>query len=198
VIACVAGWTAAAAGARFFGLWPTIGSAAVALGLVVLISGSRESRACLSPSPRLLLVGLVAGAVMACAAYLLYPPVVRLWPFVAQDSGRLYAAFRAPSPLIAALALPLVVAGEELVWRGAVQGMLVHRLGGRSGIVLAALAYALAIAPFCSPVLVAVSLTCGLAWGALRVASGSLVPTLVAHLLWDLAVLVWLPLDALR
>jgi membrane protease YdiL (CAAX protease family) len=41
-----------------------------------------------------------------------------------------------------------------------------------------------------------VALSCGVAWGALRVASASLVPTLLAHLMWDLLVLLWLPLDS--
>ena len=48
-----------------------------------------------------------------------------------------------------------------------------------------------------SPVLVAVAFFCGLAWGTLRATTASLVPTLVAHLLWDVLVLLWLPLDTL-
>jgi CAAX protease family protein len=63
-------------------------------------------------------------------------------------------------------------------------------------ITLAALAYALAHAPLGSPLLVAVALLCGMAWGTLRAASGSLVPSLLAHLVWDVLVFLWLPLDA--
>jgi hypothetical protein len=33
-------------------------------------------------------------------------------------------------------------------------------------------------------------------WGALRATTSSLVPTLVAHLMWDVLVLLWLPLDS--
>ena len=51
-------------------------------------------------------------------------------------------------------------------------------------------------APLGSPSLVLAALSCGLVWGALRAATASLVPTLVAHLLWDFVVLLWLPLDA--
>ncbi len=198
LIVWVTVWAAAALGARSFGLWPAMGSAAIALGLAVLSAAPRNSQAALRPRPSLVLMGIAFSAAMTGATYLLYPPLARLWPFIAQETGVLYAAFRAPSPLIAALALPLVVAGEELVWRGAVQDAFVRRLGATAGIILAAVVYALAIAPFGSPVLVAVSLACGLAWGVLRAASGSLVPTLIAHLLWDLVVLVWSPLDLFR
>jgi membrane protease YdiL (CAAX protease family) len=40
-----------------------------------------------------------------------------------------------------------------------------------------------------------VALLCGIVWGALRAASRSLLPPLVAHLVWDVLVLLWLPLD---
>ena len=89
-----------------------------------------------------------------------------------------------------------VILGEELVWRGVVQAALVRRLGPWRGVTLAAVAYALAHAPLGSPVLVVVAFLCGLAWGALRATTSSLVPTLVAHLVWDLLVLLWLPLDS--
>jgi uncharacterized protein len=66
----------------------------------------------------------------------------------------------------------------------------------KGGVVLAALAYALAHAPLGSPLLVAVALLCGLTWGALRATTASLLPPLLAHLLWDVLVLLCVPLDA--
>ena len=133
---------------------------------------------------------------MAAVTYLLYPVLARFAPFIATDTARLYAAFRAPSLLIASVALAPVVLGEELVWRGAVQAAPVRRLRPWGGVTLAAAAYALAQAPLGSAVLVLVAFLCGLFWGALRAATSSLVPTLVAHLVWDLLVLLWLPLDS--
>jgi uncharacterized protein len=114
---------------------------------------------------------------------------------IATETTRLYASFRALPPGIASLALLPVITGEELVWRGAVQTELVRRVGRWSGVALAALAYALAHAPLGSPLLVAVALLCGLVWGTLRAVSGSLVPGLLAHAVWDIVVFLWLPLD---
>jgi membrane protease YdiL (CAAX protease family) len=195
-IACVVLWLVAAASTGPFGIWPSIGGAAVALGVAVLVLDRVAARRLLVPSPRLVLIGASAGSLMAAGTYLLYPVFTRLLPFIATDTASLYASFRGLTPIVATLALLPVVFGEELVWRGVVQTALVRRLGPWGGVTLAALAYALAHAPLRSPVLVVVALSCGMAWGALRVASASLVPTLLAHLVWDLLVLLWLPLDS--
>ena len=194
--AAVAVWLAAAASTGPLGIWPPIGGAAVALGVAVLLLDRPASAALLQPSPRLVLLGASAGGVMAAATYASYPVLAHLVPFVATDTARLYAAFRSPSPVVASIALVPVVVGEELVWRGLVQASLVRHLGAWRGVILAAVVYALVHAPLGSPVLVAVAFFCGLAWGRLRATTASLVPTLVAHLLWDVLVLLWVPLDA--
>lgn len=189
-------WLAAAASTGPLGIWRAIGGAAVALGVAVLLFDRPASTALLRPSPRLVLLGASAGGVMAAATYVVHPLLARLVPLVATDTAHLYAAFRAPSLVVASVALVPVIAGEELVWRGVVQASLVQRLGAWRGVALAAVVYALVHAPLGSPVLVAVAFFCGLAWGALRATTASLVPTLVAHLLWDVLVLLWLPLDS--
>jgi len=189
-------WLVAAASARLLGIWLAIGGAAVGLGGAVFVLDHAAARRSLAPSVRLALVGAGAGCLMVAATHLLYPPLARHLPLIATDTARLYASFRALPPVIASLALLPVIIGEELVWRGVVQTELVRRLGPWSGVTLAALAYALAHAPLGSPLLVAVALLCGMAWGTLRAVSGSLVPGLLAHLVWDISVFLWLPLDS--
>ena len=189
------GWLAAAAAAGPLGIWLAIGGAAVGLGGAVFVLDHAAALRSLRPSARLILVGAGAGCLMAAATYLLYPPLARLAPFIASDTARLYASFRALPPGIASLALLPVITGEELVWRGVVQTELVRRLGPAAGVVVAALAYAVAHAPLGSPILLAVALLCGMAWGTLRAASASLVPSLLAHVVWDILVFLWLPLD---
>ena len=197
-LACLVVWLAAAACTQALGIWLALGGAAVGLGAAVLVLDHPAARRALQPSTRLAFAGAGAGCLMAAATYLLYPALARLSPIIATDTARLYGSFRALPPVIASLALLPVVIGEELVWRGVVQTELARRLGPGRGVTLAALAYALAHAPLGSPLLVAVALLCGMAWGTLRAASGSLVPSLLAHLVWDVLVFIWLPLDALR
>jgi membrane protease YdiL (CAAX protease family) len=188
-------WLAAAASTRLLGIWLAVGGAAVGLGSAVFVLDAAARRS-LFPSARLALIGAAAGGLMAIATYVIYPVLARLSPLIATDAARLYASFRALPPVIASFALLPVVIGEELVWRGAVQTEVVRRRGEWRGVTLTALAYALAHAPLGSPLLVAVALLCGMAWGTLRAVSGSLVPGLLAHLVWDLVVFLWLPLDA--
>lgn len=192
---CVVAWLVAAAGAELLGIWSAIGGAAVLLGLAVWRFGQPSPSLRLKPSPRLVLLGAALGGSMAVVTHVAHPLVVQALPFIAQETERLYAAFRAPSLVVAAVALVPVVAGEELVWRGLVQTALVRRLGAWRGVSLGALVYALALLPLGSPLLSVVAFACGLVWGTLCALTGSLVPTLVAHLLWDVLVLLWLPLD---
>ena len=192
--ASTAVWLAAAALSGPFGIWPAIGGAAVALGAAVLLFDRALAKELLRPGSRLLLAGAAAGGLLAALTYLIYPLLARLLPFVAVDTARLYRAFRAPAPLVASVAIVPVIVGEELVWRGVVQASLTRRLGALRGVTAAAALYALVHAPLGSPVLVAVAFLCGLLWGTLCATTASLVPTLVAHLLWDVLVLLWSPL----
>jgi membrane protease YdiL (CAAX protease family) len=187
----VATWLLAASVTGRFGIWPSLGGAAVVLGVAVLWLDP-ASTTLLRPSLRLIVLGAVLGGAMVVATYVLYPPVARMVPCIATDTARLYAAFRAPSLVVASLALAPVIIGEELVWRGVVQTSVVEPF---QAVVSTALLYALVHVPLGSPVLVAAAFFCGLVWGALRAATASLVPTLVAHLLWDALVLLWVPLD---
>jgi membrane protease YdiL (CAAX protease family) len=194
-LVCVVVWLVASASAGALGIWVAVGGASVALGIAVFVLDRAAALRLLRPSARLVLVGAAAGGAMAAATHLLYTVFARVLPFIRTDMASLYAAFREPPRVVAALALLPVILGEELVWRGVVQTALVRRLGSWPGVSVAALAYALAHAPLGSPVLVVVALSCGMAWGALRAASASLVPSLLAHLVWDMLVLLWLPLD---
>jgi membrane protease YdiL (CAAX protease family) len=194
--ASIAVWFAAAAMTGPLGIWTSIGGAAVALGVAVLLLDRPAPTALLHPTSRLVLLGVVAGTLMAAATYLLYPALALLVPSVATDTALLYAAFRAPSPAVASMGLVPIIIGEEVVWRGVVQMSLVRHFGVWTGVTLAATVYALVHAPVGSSLLVVVAFFCGLAWGALRATTASLVPTLVAHMLWDVLVLLWLPLDA--
>ena len=121
-LASVVAWLAAAASTGPLGIWVAIGGTAIALGLAVLLF--ERPAALLLPSPRLVLLGTAAGSVMAVATYLLYPLLARTLPFIATDTTQLYAAFRAPSLVVASVAIVPVIVGEELVWRGVVQASL--------------------------------------------------------------------------
>jgi len=187
-------WALAAAGARVVGIWVAVGGMAIVLGLVAL----RYDRAALAPRLRptapWLLLGALAAAAMVSVTQALHPLIMRL-PLIAAETGRLYAAFRRLPPTLAAVLLVPIVLGEELVWRGVVQGTLERRFSTIVACVLAAAAYGLVHAPLGSLLLVATAAACGAVWSGLRAATGSLVPSLISHLVWDGMVLLWRPLE---
>ena len=90
--------------------------------------------------------------------------------------------------------LPLVVAGEEIVWRGVVYRALDGRMKWTGVVLVGTVLYGLAHAPVGSPVLVLACLCVGVCWNALRYWTDSLAGVFVAHMLWDLSIIVLFPL----
>jgi membrane protease YdiL (CAAX protease family) len=97
----------------------------------------------------------------------------------------------------------VLAAAEELVWRGMVTQILADRVGSRTAWVWAAVLYAAAFVPTLwplgspaglDPVLVLAALAAGLLWGLMARVFGSLVPSILAHALFDWLVLVVFPL----
>jgi membrane protease YdiL (CAAX protease family) len=99
---------------------------------------------------------------------------------------------------------------EEVLWRGAITQLLAQRFGSRTAWLWAAGLYALAYVPAAwslramgpdagvNPVLPAAALAGGLLWGAMARAFGSLAPSVLAHALFDWAVVMMFPLWGMR
>ena len=192
----VCAWLAGAALAGHYGLWLSLGGVAVVCGALLLAFEARRWLPLLRPTVAWVALGAVAGAAMVVATRALYPVAVARVPAVALQTARLYAAFHALSRAAAMAALVPVVVGEELVWRGAVYGALARRWGAPAAIGLGTLVYAAAHAPVGSQLLVLIAAACAFLWSLLRAATGSLVPALICHVVWDAAVLIVWPLTS--
>jgi uncharacterized protein YbjT (DUF2867 family)/membrane protease YdiL (CAAX protease family) len=144
------------------------------------------------PRPR----DLVRGAWAAAGLYVAGALVVRALvasPGLAAQMADVYGWRHAvPDALIVPLLL-LIVLGEEIVWRGAITLPLAARFGRWAGVLLGAVAFAVAHLPLGLPVLLVAALGAGAFWSALAIKTRSLVPAVVSHVLWDLTVLFWLP-----
>jgi uncharacterized protein len=193
----VLAWIGSSVLSLMVGLWLAVGGAAVLLGTLLLLTRAVD-REQLRLTRSGLAWGLAAGGVMTAATYLLFPPARQLVPEVVTQTAALYATFGEAAGWRAILVLPLVITGEELVWRGVVQGALVRRFGVAGGIALTTFAYTLAVAPAGSALLLVIAISCGLYWSVLRARTGRLAPVLVCHLLWDLFVFVLAPLGSAR
>jgi membrane protease YdiL (CAAX protease family) len=118
-----------------------------------------------------------------------------LLPDPAGNIASVYANLGGLSPgLVAFLLFFPIGFGEEIFWRGFVQRRFRERWSARSAFVLTALLYTAIHFPTGNPVLILAALTCGLFWGGFYWATGSLVPVLVSHMLWDPFIFVILPI----
>jgi membrane protease YdiL (CAAX protease family) len=182
-------WALGAWCSQFVGIWLALGTTAALLCLTVLVL---EGRTVLGPWPhsRTWLIGFPAGLLMAGGTVLLFGPVASAFPGLPEDVERLYATVRAPGLPVTLLVIPLVVTCEEIVWRGAVYEALRLRLPWVPAVLVGTAAYALAHVPIGSPALVLSAMGAGLCWNLLRARTDSLAAALVAHLVWDFAVLM--------
>ncbi len=172
-----------------YGIWGALGVSALVLSAVVL---ALEGRAVVGNGrhARMSPLGVAAGLVMAGGTVALFAPVTTAFPALFGDVARLYEAFGDPGSIATMVLLPVIVIGEEIVWRGAVQGALARRMRWLPAAIAGALVYALAHTPVGSPALVLACLGAGFCWSALRGLTDSLPATIVAHLVWDFVVLV--------
>ncbi|MSO53499.1 MAG: hypothetical protein CK533_12265 [Acidobacterium sp.] len=188
-LALVLLWALGAWESHVYGIWAALGVSAVVLSAMVL---ALDGRAVVGNGPhaRLWPLGVGAGLVMALGTMALFGPVTTAFPALFGDVSRLYEAFGDRGSVATMVLLPVIVIGEEIVWRGAVQGALARRMRWLPAAVAGALVYALAHAPVGSPALVLACLGAGFCWSALRGLTDSLPAAIVAHLVWDFAVLV--------
>jgi membrane protease YdiL (CAAX protease family) len=186
-------WPVFAALTPWLGVWGGVGGAALLLGAAFIRAYPKTLSPLWQFRRRHLVLGVGAGIVMIAATYALYPLLTARFPDLQVQTRELYHLFNS-GPATLRLLLPLVILGEELVWRGAAQSAAMNRLGPLWGALVTALVYGAAHVPVGSPLLAGVAFACGLYWGLLRAYSGSLVPALLSHLMWDLLVMLWLPL----
>ena len=138
--------------------------------------------------------GLGAGLVMVAGAHLVAAVLGQLAPQLWSEAAGIYA-WATQLPLASALALlTIIVAGEELVWRGALGLVLASRLGPWAAVAGSALLFTLAHLTTGPPLLALAAALAGAAWTALAIRSRSLFASFVAHFAWDVATLWIVPL----
>jgi len=123
----------------------------------------------------------------------------RLFPSLLPDRAgniaSVYANLGGLAPGLVALLLFFPIGfGEEIFWRGFVQRRFKERWDDRFAFVLTTCLYTAIHLPTGNPVLILAALTCGFFWGGFYWATGTLVPVLVSHMLWDSFIFVIMPI----
>ncbi|MGB5286648.1 MAG: CPBP family intramembrane glutamic endopeptidase [Polyangiales bacterium] len=193
--ACVAAFCVAMGLREVLNIWIGTGAAALASILVLWLGARPVVRSNLKPpTAASLIAGLAVGLFMSLATWWLYPVSVSVFPPIQTEVETLYALLRqAPGPVRALPLLFLVVAAEELVWRGVAIDLFSKSFGPWRAMLFSALLYVLPQLALRSPLLIIVAFLCGLLWGSLRVRTRGLAAPLIAHLVWDILVFVMYP-----
>ncbi len=175
--------------------WVDITGASLLLAAVAVYYGRDELKGLFFYRPGMF-VAAMAGAVFLYVIFVIGGWASReLLPFAAQQIADVYEIRGlAPSWAMAVLLAIVIAPCEELFWRGYVQSALTFQFDDVRGWLLTALAYALVHIWSWNLMLVASALVVGLFWGYLFYRYKSLLPALISHVLWDLAVFVYYPI----
>jgi membrane protease YdiL (CAAX protease family) len=170
--------------------WGRAALAGAAIGTYGVVAQRHRLGALLGVSVVDVLIGLAA-AVVLYVVFLAGDRLLR-WtmPARAAEVGDLYALRAEATPRFIPLVLLIIGPGEELFWRGLVQA--------RAGFALAVVGYTVVHVWERKPVLLVAAAVGGIFWGALFAWRDSLVAPVVSHALWDLLIIVWLPVRGRR
>lgn len=168
--------------ARIGSVWTVLGTVFPILGVLSVATGRIEASAEIAVP---VAVGAGVGAGLALyGSTVAFLSLVRS-PIVSRQSEALYAAGKG-MPLAAAVLLAsfVIAPGEELFWRGLVQGAAGHYLGAAGGAAVALAGYAGANAVSRSLPVVLAALVGGAAWGGLAVWTDGVAASIACHAVW--------------
>jgi len=172
--------------------WNGVLAAMGVLGAAAL--GLRGVRRRLEPTPRRAGVGLAAGALLYGLTRAGVWAMRSLWPAWEGYARELASWKGGHSSAFLAATLVLIVAAEEIFWRGVVARFFVERLGVAAGLLVGASVYAASHAAAMNPLLPLAAIACGLYWGILAELTDDLTAPIVSHLAWDVMVMFVTPL----
>jgi hypothetical protein len=158
-----------------------------AMGALALAANPELRSARNRPRLRDLGVGLGTAAVLYGVFRLGDRFARRVMPTGAADIDEVYARRRtAPRWFIASALALLIAPGEELFWRGLVNGYLMQRLGRTAGSALGAVIYGGIHLVTGNLTLTGAAGVAGAFWSLQYLAEGRLPAVIVSHIAWDL------------
>lgn len=178
-----------------FNFWAEISVATALIAAYAVCCAKEELRGLFKYRAGMIMAG-VAGALLLYVIFVIGGWASKaLLPFAAGQISAIYelGGF-APRWLLIVLLAALIAPCEEIFWRGFVQSTLTFRFGDIRGWLLMSCAYALVHLWAWNLVLVGAALVCGLFWGFMVYRLKSIVPSMISHILWDLAIFVLYPI----
>ncbi|MCA1319243.1 CPBP family intramembrane metalloprotease [Bacillus tianshenii] len=169
----------------------------LSLTLLLLISlkfSNRGHTERLSPLKSIFL-GALSGSLLYLIFLMAYLLIGQFdLPFLSQVKS-LYAIVGPSNLWQYVLLVIIIIPGEEFFWRGYIQPAILKWKSGLVGVLISACFYAFAHLWSGNLMLVAAAFTAGIAWGALYEWKRSLLLVIISHLVFDILLLVVMPLN---
>lgn len=176
-----------------FNFWLMMSANTVILSALALASGEPAVK-----REDFTLRNLLIGFFSAAGLYLVFWIGRELMFILPGHEGQLHSIYAnreiLPKAAVAALLFFPIGFGEELFWRGFIQARLSRKHGKWVAAAATVVIYTAVHLPTGNPVLILAAAVCGAYWGALYLATGSLLPVLISHMLWDPFIFVIRPL----
>ncbi|MDK2821805.1 MAG: protease family protein [Clostridia bacterium] len=143
---------------------------------------------------RAILIGLATAVIL----YLVFwvGNIVSRWlfSFAGEQIAGVYGnKAQAPAYLITLMIVFVIGPAEEIFWRGFIQGRFMEKWGEWTGLLAGAVAYTFVHIWSGNLILMLAALICGLFWGWLYKQTGSLVPGIISHVVWDVVIFILFP-----
>jgi membrane protease YdiL (CAAX protease family) len=138
-------------------------------------------------------LGLASGAILYGGTRAFVAIADRVPVFRSHVADRYSRASFVPLPLGIVLAVLIAVPGEELFWRGLVQGMIGNHSSEALGAAVVWVGYVGTKAASGSLALIAAAVVGGLMWGGLALFTGGILASVMCHGLWTGLMLAFPP-----
>jgi membrane protease YdiL (CAAX protease family) len=183
-------WTAGT-----FNFWLLMTAASGSLAVGALLAGRKDNGLLYAFQLKWVGIGLASAVILYLVFFVGDRLTTRLFDFAAPQISNIYGTKSQASPLlIGSLLLLWIGPAEEIFWRGFAQ----HRLQAKSrlwgGYLLTSAVYALVHVWAFNLMLFTAALVCGLFWGWMFMKFKSVWPGLISHAVWDLTIVVLLPI----
>ncbi len=180
--------------APFSNFWIKMGIATICLAAISIAFAGKQRSELFRFRPRHILIG-VGSAVVLYAVFWLGNLVLDLVSNAAKASISSVYGPRSTLPLgvIAAILLLITSPAEEIFWRGMSQRFFMERLSPWGGFWIGTLCYAGAHVVTLNVPLILAAFTAGFMWGLIYRFERSLVPGIISHSLWAVAIFVVFP-----
>jgi membrane protease YdiL (CAAX protease family) len=170
-----------------------MGPYACVVTVVCIALSPREVLAAFRCNVTGVLLGLVVGAAMTALTYPAFSLAVRIIPGLHAQVAGLYQFASTTSLSKALFWVTTLVIAEEVLFRQVLPRALQLWTAERIAFALAVVIYSFAQLGSGSWIIFLLALVCGTTWTALRLYTGSITPSLIAHGIWTPTVIVLVP-----